>query len=151
MSDDHIGVKVNGVLYVKLEDARKLREGWDEADKHIEEWRDAANEALRKCGVWQVSIQEGEKPKDVLQRLIHFLISTTHDQETSEHIEDMIHAARREGMEEAAKIAWDYAIRLDDMAELSRYPHVKREHEGRSWVAQSIAAAIRAAAKEVKP
>ena len=59
--------------------------------------------------------------------------------------------ARREGMEEAAKIAWDYAIRLDDMAELSRYPHVKREHEGRSWVAQSIAAAIRAAAKEGKP
>lgn len=36
MSDDHIGVKVNGVLYVKLEDARKLREGWDKADERIE-------------------------------------------------------------------------------------------------------------------
>lgn len=37
MSDDHIGVKVNGVLYVKLEDARKLREGWDKADERIAE------------------------------------------------------------------------------------------------------------------
>ena len=56
--------------------------------------------------------------------------------------------ARREGMEEAAKIALDDAKRLDGMAELSPYPHVKREHEGRSWVAQKIAAAIRAAAGE---
>lgn len=37
MSGDHIGVKVNGVLYVKLEDARKLREGWDKADERIAE------------------------------------------------------------------------------------------------------------------
>ena len=37
MSDDHIGIKVNGVLYVKLEDARKLREGWDKADERIDE------------------------------------------------------------------------------------------------------------------
>lgn len=37
MSDDHIGVKVNGVIYVKLEDARKLREGWDKADDRIAE------------------------------------------------------------------------------------------------------------------
>lgn len=59
--------------------------------------------------------------------------------------------ARREGMEEAAKIALDDAKRLDGMAELSPYPHVKREHEGRSWVAQKIAATIRAAAGEVKP
>lgn len=36
MSDDHIGIKVNGVLYVKLDDARKLREGWDKADERIE-------------------------------------------------------------------------------------------------------------------
>ena len=36
MSDDHIGVKVNGVLYVKLEDARKLRQGWDKADERID-------------------------------------------------------------------------------------------------------------------
>ena len=35
MNDDHIGVKVNGVLYVRLEDARRLREGWDKADEHI--------------------------------------------------------------------------------------------------------------------
>lgn len=37
MSDDHFGVKVNGVLYVRLEDARKLREGWDKADERIAE------------------------------------------------------------------------------------------------------------------
>jgi hypothetical protein len=36
MGDDHIGVKINGVLYVKLEDARRLREGWDKADERIE-------------------------------------------------------------------------------------------------------------------
>ena len=33
----HVGVVVNGIVYVKLEDARKLREGWDEADKRIAE------------------------------------------------------------------------------------------------------------------
>jgi hypothetical protein len=33
----YIGVKVNGILYVKLEDARKLREGWDKADERIAE------------------------------------------------------------------------------------------------------------------
>jgi hypothetical protein len=33
----YIGVTVNGIVYVKLEDARKLREGWDAADKRIAE------------------------------------------------------------------------------------------------------------------
>ena len=135
MSDDHIGVKVNGVLYVKLEDARKLREGWDKADKHIEEWHAAANEALRKCNGWQAPIREGEKPKDVLDRLVHFLISTTHDQETSEHIADMIHAARRDGMEEARAI-------FNDAIENTTL-------EG-TLLMRQIDAAIRAAAKEGK-
>ena len=140
MSDDHIGVKVNGVLYVRLEDARKLRQGWDEADKHIDEWRDAANEALRKCGGWQAPIQEGEKPKDVMQRLIHFLISTTHDQETSEHIADMIHAARREGIGEAVSQARARA----DFWSSGNNKEAKIRHDE----ARKIAAAISAAAKE---
>jgi len=41
MSKDHIGVAINGVLYVKFEDAKKLREGWDKADAEIEKLRAA--------------------------------------------------------------------------------------------------------------
>jgi hypothetical protein len=41
MSEDHIGVAINGVLYVKFEDAKKLREGWDKADAEIEKLRAA--------------------------------------------------------------------------------------------------------------
>jgi hypothetical protein len=46
MSEDHIGVQINGVLYVKFEDAKKLREGWDKADAEIEKLR-AENKRLR--------------------------------------------------------------------------------------------------------
>ena len=111
-------------------------------------WRGAINDALTN---WMDSILDDETPKDALRRLIQYEITAALDPAVSQSAADLVATARREGMEEAAKIAWDYAIRLDDMAELSRYPHVKREHEGRSWVAQSIAAAIRAAAKEGKP
>lgn len=45
MSDDHIGVKINCVLYVRLEDARKLREGWDKADERIAELEAALEKA----------------------------------------------------------------------------------------------------------
>jgi hypothetical protein len=56
MNEDHIGVKINGVLYVKFEDAKKLREGWDKADAEIEKLRkvlqtarrDALDEAARR-------------------------------------------------------------------------------------------------------
>jgi hypothetical protein len=44
MSEDHIGVQINGVLYVKFEDAKKLREGWDKADAEIEKLRAALRE-----------------------------------------------------------------------------------------------------------
>jgi hypothetical protein len=47
MSEDHIGVQINGVLYVKFEDAKKLREGWDEADAEIEKLREALQTARR--------------------------------------------------------------------------------------------------------
>ena len=46
MSEDHIGVQINGVLYVKFEDAKKLREGWDEADAEIEKLRTALRGVL---------------------------------------------------------------------------------------------------------
>jgi predicted translin family RNA/ssDNA-binding protein len=45
MSEDHIAVAINGVLYVKFEDAKKLREGWDKADAEIEKLREALRTA----------------------------------------------------------------------------------------------------------
>jgi hypothetical protein len=48
MSKDHIGVAINGVLYVKFEDAKKLREGWDKADAEIEKLRAALREIRNK-------------------------------------------------------------------------------------------------------
>ncbi len=45
MSEDHIGVQINGVLYVKFELAKKLREGWDKADAEIEKLREALKDA----------------------------------------------------------------------------------------------------------
>jgi hypothetical protein len=47
MSEEHIGVQINGVLYVKLDDAKKLREGWDKADAEIEKLRAALKTARR--------------------------------------------------------------------------------------------------------
>jgi hypothetical protein len=49
MSEDHIGVQINGVLYVKFEDAKKLREGWDEADAKIEKLRAALRAIAEDC------------------------------------------------------------------------------------------------------
>ena len=49
MSEDHIGVQINGVLYVKFEDAKKLREGWDKADAEIEKLRAALREIRNKA------------------------------------------------------------------------------------------------------
>jgi len=46
MSEDHIGVQINGVLYVKFEDVKTLREGWDKADAENEKLREAALDAL---------------------------------------------------------------------------------------------------------
>jgi hypothetical protein len=46
MSEDHIGVQINGVLYVKFEDAKKLREGWDKADAENEKLRAALRGVL---------------------------------------------------------------------------------------------------------
>ena len=46
MSEDRIGVQINGVLYVKFEDAKKLREGWDKADREIEKLRAALSEMV---------------------------------------------------------------------------------------------------------
>ena len=48
MSEDHIAVAINGVLYVKFEDAKKLREGWDKADAEIEKLRAALREIRNK-------------------------------------------------------------------------------------------------------
>jgi len=49
MSEDHIGVQINGVLYVKFEDAQKLREGWDKADAENEKLRAALREIRNKA------------------------------------------------------------------------------------------------------
>jgi hypothetical protein len=47
MSEDHIAVAINGVLYVKFEDAKKLREGWDKADAEIEKLRAAVQDLAK--------------------------------------------------------------------------------------------------------
>jgi hypothetical protein len=49
MSEDHIAVAINGVLYVKFEDAKKLREGWDKADAEIEKLLAALREIRNKA------------------------------------------------------------------------------------------------------
>lgn len=47
MSEGHIGVAINGVLYVKFKDAKKLRKGWDKADAEVEKLRAALKQARR--------------------------------------------------------------------------------------------------------
>jgi hypothetical protein len=116
MGDDHIGVKINGVLYVKLEDARRLREGWDKADERIE-------------------AQAAE-----ITRLRAELAT-----------------ARREGMEEAAKIA-EGEVYLERYRTWPWWKSYGTGNRSGNRAAESdvvihcdaIAAAIRAAAGEMK-
>jgi hypothetical protein len=108
------------------------------------EWRTAIYDALTE---WHDPPRDDETPKAALRRLVHTEILAVLDPAVSRPAADLVAKARRDALEEAAKVAKDYALKLEDMAELSPYPHVKREHEGRSWVAQTIAAAIRALAK----
>lgn len=69
MSEDHIGVQINGVLYVKFEDAKKLREGWDKADAEIEKLRvtlqttrrDALEEAARRVEMMWLRFREKDE------------------------------------------------------------------------------------------
>lgn len=138
---NHQHIVHNGESYIKLADSA-------ETFKRLNAWRTAIYDALTE---WHDPPRDGETPKAALRRLIKYDVNAALDPAVSQAAADLVATARRKGMEAAAKIAWDYAERLEDMAELSRYSHVKREHEGRSWVAQTIAAAIRAAAKEVKP
>ena len=77
MSEDHIGVQINGVLYVKFEDAKKLREGWDKADAEIEKLRaalqtarrDALEEAARvaeeRYNLWHMPHPDDARPFEV--------------------------------------------------------------------------------------
>jgi len=47
MSEDHIGAQINGVLYVKFDDAKKLREALDKANAEIKYLRAALKTARR--------------------------------------------------------------------------------------------------------
>ncbi len=47
MSEDHIGAQINGVLYVKFDDAKKLREALDKANAEIKKLRAALKTARR--------------------------------------------------------------------------------------------------------
>jgi hypothetical protein len=47
MSEDHIGIQVDGILYVKFDDAKKLREALDKADAEIKKLRAALKTARR--------------------------------------------------------------------------------------------------------
>ena len=71
MSDDHIGVKVNGVLYVKLEDDRKLREGWDKADARIE----TLEAALRGLDDMIVDLDAGHRELHDVSRFINGVLA----------------------------------------------------------------------------
>ena len=108
-------------------------------------WRGAINDAL---SGWMHPILDDEAPKDALQRLIRFEVMVNMDPETSEHVADLVHAARREGMEEAAKIA-EECYRQNGPLSQRGFP--ERYRAGLAAGAQAIAAAIRAAAEEVKP
>ena len=81
MGDDHIGVKVNGVLYVRLEDARRLREGWDKADEHIE---------AQAAEITRLRAELATARRDALAEI---------KQDTDELIEQ----GRQDGMEQAAQ------------------------------------------------
>jgi hypothetical protein len=76
MSEDHIGVQINGVLYVKFEDAKKLREGWDKADREIERLR-AKTEQLATSNHaylsgYQEAIAEIEKLRAALRGVLEW-------------------------------------------------------------------------------
>jgi hypothetical protein len=71
MSEDHIGVQINGVLYVKFEDAKKLREGWDKADDEIEKLRAAICEwAASIWGYEGVLFLEGLKHEKFINSIL---------------------------------------------------------------------------------
>ena len=50
MSEDHIAVKINGALYVKLEDAQKLRDALDKAEAENARLREALTNAAAVIG-----------------------------------------------------------------------------------------------------
>ena len=131
----------DGVKSMEADEITRLRAQLATA----QEYRDALNEALA-SRAWLNPIQDDEKPKDALDRLLRFEVAANLDPETSEHVADLVHAARREGMEEAAKIAADF--------ETVAYQHgnlpANDPHECAAQTAREIAASIRAAAGEGK-
>lgn len=125
MSDDHIGVKVNGVLYVRLEDARKLREGWDEADERIK---------AQAAEITRLRAELATARQDALAEI---------KQDTDELIEQ----GRQDGMKQAAQIAENCAADWAKSAK-GKYLETKWDYESRADAGEEIAAAIIAAAKE---
>ena len=101
------------------------------AQKHA--WQEAIEDALLN---WCDAPSEDEAPKDALRRLIQHEITAALDPAVSQTAADLVHAARREGMEEARTI-FSEAIEGTTL-------------EG-TILMQEIDAAIRAAAGEGKP
>jgi hypothetical protein len=117
-------------------------------------WRGAINDALTN---WMDSILDNEVPKDALRRLIQHEISAAVDPAVSQAAADLVATARREGMEEAAQIAdaTAHANRVEYPKKWKDRPEGIPHDWSVAWetcaeTAEEIAAAIRAAAGEVK-
>ena len=113
-----------------------------------QEYRDALNEALA-SRAWMNPIQDDETPKDALDRLLRFEVAANLDPETSEHVADLVHAARRDGMEEAAQLVETHVYTVSNFEPQFRLTPDSRAKDDMHHT--TIAAAIRAAAGEVKP
>jgi len=69
-----------------------------------ERWRGATNDALTN---WLSPIEDHETPADALQRLIRLEVMAALDPKVSQAAADLVAKARRDAMEEAARVAED--------------------------------------------
>ncbi|MFN8993583.1 MAG: hypothetical protein ACK5X3_07970 [Pseudomonadota bacterium] len=69
-------------------------------------WRDAINDALTN---WLSPIEDHETPADALQRLIRLEVMAALDPAVSQSAADLVAQAKREALEEAARLAKLYA------------------------------------------
>ena len=138
MSDDldgahgHQHILHNGESYIKLADAA-------ETFKRLRAWRTAVYNALAE---WHDPPRDGENPKDALRRLVQYEITAALDPAVSQAAADLVATARREGMAEAADLCDDLPDHQGGICAIAIRMMIDEEDKK---------AAIRAAAKEMKP
>jgi hypothetical protein len=105
-----------------------------------ERWRGAINDALTN---WLSPIEDHETPADALQRLIRLEVNAAIDPKVSQSAADLVASARKDALEEAARVADGYHQRAIAWAYTVRglEKHIDATDSSR------IAAAIRALAK----